>query len=140
MPTVSHALSILAAIVLAASSAMHSLMGWPALRAKLVAAQVPADLLPGLAMGWHFGGVMMLAAAALALLPWLAARRGRDASPAPWIIVGLAYLGFTVVAVRLVGADGFLLIFLVPALLLLAAAALAPPVASPGVRATRSEA
>ena len=63
-------LVVAAGLVLIASSAAHSLLGWPQLLVNLHSARVPLDLIGGLAMGWHFAGVAMLTLGLLAL--WLA--------------------------------------------------------------------
>ena len=61
------ALVVAAGLVLIASSAAHSLLGWPSLSARLAAPHAPADLIAGLAMGWHFAGLAMLTFGLLAL-------------------------------------------------------------------------
>ena len=53
-------LGIVAGVLMIASAAAHSLLGWPQLRAELVKARAPGDLVQGLAMGWHFGGAAMV--------------------------------------------------------------------------------
>ena len=60
MPRLRNALVISASVILIGSSGAHSLLGWPSLRAKLVSANASAELVQGLAMGWHFAGLSML--------------------------------------------------------------------------------
>ena len=57
---------VAAGLVLIASSAAHSLLGWPPLLARLTAENAPLDLISGLAMGWHFAGLAMLTLGPLA--------------------------------------------------------------------------
>jgi len=115
-------LGIVAGLVLIASSAAHSLLGWPQLRARLVATNAPADLITGLAVGWHFSGVSMLAFGVLVL--WTFTGRGpeRLVSLVPARVIALVYVAFGVAALAVSGMDPFFLIFVVPGLMLLAAA------------------
>ena len=123
-------LAIIAAVILVLSSGAHSLLGWPALRAKLADANVPADLVAGLGMGWHFAGVAMLVLGILVF--WLLAESRRSGANVvlPLQIIGGAYELFAIGCFALLGWDPFLLTFLVPGTLLSVAAALMrrPPV------------
>jgi hypothetical protein len=125
-------LTIVAAVILILSSGAHSLLGWPAVRAKLADANVPAELVGGLAMGWHFAGLAMLVLGVVVL--WLLAEARRSAANValPLQIIGGAYELFAIGCFALLGWDPFLLTFLVPGTLLSVAAALMrrPPVAA----------
>jgi len=99
MSRLPRALAIVAAVILVLSSGAHSLFGWPALRARMASGNVPADLVGGLAMGWHFAGLSMQ-------------------------IIGGAYELFTVGCFAVLGWDPFLLTFFVPGALLSIAGAL----------------
>ena len=115
-------LGIVAGLVLVASSAAHSLLGWPQLRARLVGTNAPADLITGLAIGWHFAGVSMLAFGVIVLWTFVA-WRGRLVSLVPARVIGLLYVAFGAAALAVSGTDPFfLLVFVVPGLMLLAAA------------------
>jgi hypothetical protein len=117
-------LALIAAVILVLSSGAHSLLGWPALRAKLAEANVPADLVGGLGMGWHFAGLAMLLLGVLVI--WLLAESRRSGANVvlPLQIIGGAYELFAIGCFALLGWDPFLLTFFVPGTLLSLAAAL----------------
>jgi hypothetical protein len=114
-------LVVAAGLVLIASSAAHSLLGWPQMLVRLTAEHASLDLISGLAMGWHFGGVAMLTLGLLAL--WLAsvAQRSIDVR-APVGLIGVAYIAFGAGAAAALGFDVFQIVFLAPGVLLTAAA------------------
>jgi hypothetical protein len=124
MTRLPRALAIVAAVILVSSSGAHSLLGWPALRARMAADNVPADLVGGLAMGWHFAGLSMLVLGLLVL--WLVAadRRGVTNVALPLQLIGGAYELFAVACFAVLGWDPFLLTFFVPGTLLSIAGAL----------------
>ena len=113
---------IAAGILLVASSGAHSLLGWPQLAARLVSANAPDDLIHGLAIGWHFGGVAMLAFGCIAISAFAARLRGRAVPPGPVLCIAVAHGLFGAVAMVDAGFDPFFLIFIVPAGMLLFAA------------------
>ena len=124
MPRLPRALTLVAAVIVILSSGAHSLLGWPGLRTQLAAASAPAALIDGLAMGWHFGGMMMLVIGVVIL--WLVAV-GRDGTTNVWLplfVIGLAYELFAIGCAVLLGFDPFLFIFLIPGALLSCAAAM----------------
>jgi hypothetical protein len=118
------ALAVVAAVILVLSSGAHSLLGWPALRAKLAEANIPAELVGGLAMGWHFAGLAMLVFGIIVLWLLAVSRRGEANIVLPLQIIGGAYELFALGCFALLGWDPFLLTFLVPGTLLSVAAAL----------------
>jgi len=118
------ALASVAAAILVLSSAAHSLVGWPALRAKMATANVPADLVGGLGMGWHFAGLSMLVLGLLVFWLLAADRRGAANVALPLQLIGGAYELFTIGCFALLGWDPFLLTFFVPGTLLSIAGAL----------------
>jgi hypothetical protein len=124
MSRLPRALAIVAAVILVLSSAAHSLLGWPALRARLADANVPGELVSGLAMGWHFAGLAMLVLGILVLWLLAASRRRAVDIVLPLQIIGGAYELFTIGCFALLGWDPFLLTFFVPGTLLSGAAAL----------------
>ncbi len=111
-----------AGILMIASAAAHSLLGWKALAAELTAAGATGDLVRNLAMGWHFGGVAMLVFGLLALELFLPAWRGGVVATAPARLVGAAYALFGVVAMAMSDWNPFFLVFFVPGALLVFAA------------------
>ena len=106
-----------AGIMMVLSSAAHSLVGWPQMRTRLEAAQAPPDLVLGLSIGWHFGGVVMLTFGAMVVAAFFGRVRGRVVSLAPAFLIAVVYLAFGAWAV-LVSGDPFFLVFIVPGLLL----------------------
>jgi len=114
-------LVVAAGLVMIASSAAHSLLGWPPLSARLAAVNAPVDLVSGLAMGWHFAGLAMLTLGLLAL--WLASAAQRSISARlPVGLIGVAYVAFALGAAAAFGFDFIEVVFLVPGALLMAAA------------------
>ena len=114
-------LVVAAGLILIASSAAHSLLGWPQLNVRLTTAHVPLDLIAGLAMGWHFAGVAMLTLGLIAL--WLASAAQRPLSVrVPVGIIGIACLAFGAGAAAAFGFDFIQLMFLAPGALLTVAA------------------
>ena len=110
-------LVVAAGLILIASSAAHSLLGWPQLSMRLNTEHVPVDLIAGLAMGWHFAGVAMLTLGLLTL--WFASAAQRPLSVrVPVGIIGIAYLAFGAGAAAAFGFDFFQVVFLVPGALL----------------------
>ena len=115
-------LGLAAGALLMLSAAAHSLMGWPELTRELGKLAPSADLARALAVGWHFGGVAMLGFGAIVVDSFVRALRGRDVDWRPARIVGLAYLAFGAGALVATGGRPFFLVFVVPGLLILAAA------------------
>jgi hypothetical protein len=116
-------LVVAAGLVLIASSAAHSLLGWPSLLGRLRAQNSPLDLVSGLAMGWHFAGLAMLTFGLLAL--WLASVAQRSISVRlPVGLMGAAYIVFAAGAAAAFGFDFIQVVFLTPGALLMAAALL----------------
>lgn len=104
--------------LLVTSSGAHSLAGWKLLRAELERANVPAELILSLSLGWQFGGTAMLVFGLIVLgLFWLR-MRGRAVSLWPAALIGVAYTAFGVCALLLSDFDKFFLVFLVPGILL----------------------
>lgn len=124
MPRLPRALTLVAAAIVILSSGAHSLLGWPGLRSQLAAANAPAALVDGLAMGWHFGGLMMLVIGVVVLWLVKVARDGTTSVSLPLFVIGIAYELFAIGCAVLLGFDPFLFIFLVPGALLSCAAAM----------------
>lgn len=115
-------LGYVAGVLLIASSALHSLAGWPATQAELAKTNASADLVASLQMGWHFGGVAMLAMGIGVLALFRAAQNGQALQRVPVLAIGAGYLAFGAVEFVLSHYEPFLFIFIVPGALLLAAA------------------
>jgi hypothetical protein len=110
-------LGIVAGVLMIASSAAHSLLGWPRLRAKLAESHAPDELVQGLALGWHWGGAAMVAFACIVLWTFLRRLQGDGVSLVPSGIVSAVYLAFGAAALAVTG-DPFFLVFIVPGLML----------------------
>jgi hypothetical protein len=126
MSRVRNALGLLAGTILVASSAAHSLLGWPQLRERLAVTQAPPDLVTGLRIGWQFAGVAMLVFGGLVLALFADRLRGRPVSLRPALAIALVYVAFGLWAYLVSGRDPFFLVFIVPGLML-AVASWAPP-------------
>ena len=117
-------LGLAAGAFLVLSSGAHSLLGWTQLHAQLVAANVPPDLIAGLALGWHFAGGAMLALGLIVLAISIPRLRGGAIAPSIVLaIIAALYLAFGAIALIGVGIDPFIVVvFILPGLLLAAAA------------------
>ena len=103
-------------LLMMASGAVHSLIGWPELQRSLRSAGTPAELALGLAVPWHFAGASMVGFGILIL--WLISRRERTAASNGTLgVIGSIYVLFAAWALLAVKADAFLLIFMVPGLM-----------------------
>jgi hypothetical protein len=111
---------MVAGVLMLLSSAAHSLLGWPVMRAALAESHAPADLVQGLAVGWHFGGASILTFACIVLWIYVRRLRGAPVPRVPAAIISVAYLVFGAGALAVSG-DPFFLVFIVPGLLLAAA-------------------
>lgn len=109
---------LVGAIAMLLSSLPHSLMGWPAQREALARAQVPADTVIAVCIGWHFGGVAIAAFGLIAAISFAQVLRGHPPHMRATTIVGLAYAGFGFWAL-FVTRDAFPLVFIVPGLMVL---------------------
>ena len=119
-------LGIVAGAILILSSAAHSLLGWKQLRKDLTNVQAPSDLVLGVAVGWHFGGVAMLAFGCIVISLFLKRLRGENVSSFPAFVVALAYLSFGAWALKASHLNPFFFVFIVPGVLLAIAALPAP--------------
>ena len=115
-------LGYLGGLLLVASSAVHTLVGWRRLSISLAQTQAPADLVTGLAIGWYFAGVAMFTFGCIVI--WELANVGRRGSLALWpvMLIGVVYVAFGVWARLVSDLDFFLLAFVFPGALLIVAA------------------
>ena len=93
MARVRPVLGLIAGMILILSGAAHSL-GWETSRVQLAAAHVPSDLLFGLRMGWHFGGMAMIVLGLIATALFAKRIRGESVSATPAIIIAAGELAF----------------------------------------------
>lgn len=110
---------LLAAVMLIASSAAHATLGWKNVHEQLAAAKVPADLVTGLKIGWHFGGAVMLAMGIILLGLFARRMRGEAVTLVPAQIIAILYFVFGVWALVASGYDPFPIVFIVPGVILL---------------------
>lgn len=111
-------LGVIAGAIITLSAGAHSFMGWPAMRARLVATNAPQDLITGLRIGWQFGGVAIAAFGVIAMSQFVKWLRGERPSLVPSTIVAAAYFGFGLWALIITRFDLFTLIFIIPGALL----------------------
>jgi hypothetical protein len=131
MSRVRDVLGLIAGTILVLSSGAHSFLGWPALRAALVAARAPDDLIRGLAIGWHFGGASMLAFGVMVLAIFLGRLRGSELATWPAAVVAILYVAFGVAALVASNFELFFLIFVVPGSMLAVASRPTPRASTP---------
>jgi len=113
---------IVAALLIMANGVLHTTVGWKSMRDHLAATNAPADLITGLTLGWIFGGVAMFGFGSIAIASLVARRANVAASRGPLVIIALVYILFGIGALIFSGFDPFFLVFIVPGLMLIAAA------------------
>ena len=118
MTRVRSILGLIAGVIFVLSSAAHSLLGWKHLRTELSGALIPPDLLRAVAIGWHFGGVAMLAFCCIAIWSSIRHLKGGSVSSFPALVIAMAYLCFGTWALIVSHLNPFFLIFIVPGVLL----------------------
>lgn len=114
-------LGLIAGVLMVLSSAMHSLLGWKLLRGELTTAQAPADLTQALGLGWHFGGIAMLAFGCIVVAVFWKRLKAVPVSVMPAIVIGTTYVVFGSGAFVAAGFDPFFMTFIVPGLFVLIA-------------------
>ena len=120
MNTARAPIGLISGVLLILSSAAHSLLGWQQLGRALAAAGTPADLITGLAIGWHFAGVAMLTFGCIVIATFLDMMRRRPVSLRPVALIAAAYLLFGVWALGVSDLNPFFLVFIVPGVMLAA--------------------
>lgn len=111
---------LIAGALMLVSGGAHSFFGWKVQREALLAANAPADLISTLGLGWHFGGVAMLAFGCMVIA--LFAKGGKGSVPVmPAAVIATTYLTFGLGAMIVTKLDPFFLVFVVPGALLLLA-------------------
>lgn len=85
---------ILGAVLLIASSWAHAFLGWPHFREILTKANVDADSIGSLAVGWHFGSVSMLTIGLIVLMAAIRVQQGKYAATEGIKVVAIAYIAF----------------------------------------------
>jgi uncharacterized membrane protein YhaH (DUF805 family) len=114
-------LGVAAGIILLLSSAAHTLLGWPGLRSQLAAIAAPPDLVLGLTIGWYFGGLAMLVFGVIVTTLFVRRFRGERVPAFAALAIGVPYLLFGVWGLAATRDPFFFAIFVVPAVLIIAA-------------------
>jgi hypothetical protein len=115
-----------AAALILLSSAAHGFLGWKAVRAAIAPRLGPEEL-QDLALGWTYGSAAMAAFGVLGLVSAARIGRGRPGARLVPAVVGAAYTIYGVAStVYSGGAAHFPVAFVLPGVLLLAGAFLAP--------------
>lgn len=106
------------------SAGAHAWLGWAQFGGELAKANVPADIVEGLSIGWHFGSVAMATFGVVLLFCNRDRRGGRPAGRAVAGTIAAAYVLFGVGAFVKSGANThFLVGFVAPGVLLAIAVA-----------------
>ncbi len=113
-----------AGVLLGLSAVAHSLVGWPELRAQLELSALGPDLLRGVQLSWHFGGMAMLCFAVIVLSTYWSAWKGASPILLYTQVIGVAYLTFGILAILLVDRNPLYLVFILPGALLFLASGL----------------
>lgn len=112
-------LGVVGALMLLASSAAHTFLGWKSLSERLARTDTPPDLQTGLHIGWAFGGAAMAVLGFIALTTFVDRLRGGRAPLSHVIAIAVVYLAFGAWAVAASGGDLFFVgVFVVPGALL----------------------
>ena len=114
-------LGYIGGVLIIASSAAHSLLGWSSLATSLAGIQAPPELVTGLRIGWQFAGVAMLTFGCIVIWEIHTLRNRRTAALWPVLVIGLVYVMFGLWALAVSEVDPFFGVFIVPGLMLIAA-------------------
>jgi hypothetical protein len=104
--------------LLVASAGAHAFAGWPPQRKLLAQAGNEADLINGLALGWYFGSVAMLAFGVVVLRDARALGRHPAHVTGAAAIIGIAYAAFGLWALFYKGFNPHFIGFIVIGLLI----------------------
>jgi hypothetical protein len=110
-------LALVTGILIIASAFAHALAGWPRIYPALVASSLPADLIGGLATGWYFGSVSMLAFGLITFLTGVSSLRSGTVSAIPLKLISLTFAAFGIFAFISQGYAPHFLIFIIMGLL-----------------------
>jgi hypothetical protein len=116
------ALGYLGGLLMVLSSAAHSLLGWPGIRAELRKSAASAELIDGIQMAWQFGAMAMLVFGVIVIALLRGQQQGRALPPLVVPAIGAGYLAFGLTEFVVTGYQPFTAIFMLPGALLLVAA------------------
>lgn len=108
---------IAAGLLMLLSAAAHGMLGWPAMSQGLAQAGAPPDLAGGLAVGWYWGTLAMLAFGLIVLAAALRLRRGDPSLNAPVLVIAVSYVFFGLAAFVARDNEPFFFLFVATGLL-----------------------
>jgi hypothetical protein len=111
-------LGVVAGLMLLASSAAHSILGWRSLAEQLANTNVSSDLQTGLRIGWMFGGAAMAILGFIAVTTFIDRLRGGRSPLSHVVAIAVVYMAFGAWAIAASGDLLFLGVFVVPGALL----------------------
>ena len=112
-------LGVVTGLILLASSAAHSILGWRSLAEQLANTNASSDLQAGLRIGWMFGGAAMVALGGVVIATFVGRLRGARLPLLPIAFIAVIYVAFGAWAIAASGGDLFFLgVFVVPGALL----------------------
>lgn len=106
-----------AGVLMLLSAGAHGMIGWPAMSEGLKQVHAPADLAGGLAAGWHWGSVAMLAFGLIVLAAALRLRRGDTSLNGPVMVIAACYILFGLAAYVARDHEPFFFLFVATGLL-----------------------
>jgi len=115
-------LGIVAGVIFVLTSGAHTQLGWPSLSGQLANTTAPSDLITTLMIGWQFAGGAMLVFGIIVISRFVDVIRRRRVSYHAPRLIALLYIAFGAWALAVSGMNPFFLIFIVPGLILFAAA------------------
>jgi len=118
-------LTLVSGSIMVLGAIPHAFFAWPHFRAALLAAAVDPDMVGAIAAAWRFGSVMMVATGLVVAGQGAWAWRGQPALSARVVgPIGLAWLGYGIVAMVARHGSTHLFAYVVAGALALAALAL----------------
>src|SRR5262245_29504494 len=91
-------LGVLVGVLMIASSAAHTFIGWKVLSLELAKTTTPAAVVSALQNGWRLGGMAQLVFGLLVLWTFAALLRGRSVPLAPARLIAAGYFLFGIFA------------------------------------------
>jgi hypothetical protein len=114
-------LGVVGSSILATLGIVHSVFGWSAATKTLLNARLAADFIAGLSLAWQLAGVGTILAGLVSLKALVDTRRAATGRGAV-LIVGSTYVAYSAWTFLVAGVNPVGLMFLVPAVMLMASA------------------
>ena len=112
-------IGVIAGLLMSLGGVAHSLMGWKQVRHILAQSTAPADFSDGLAVPWHFAGLVMVMSGVIVVAFFVSALRGQPDSRFAVLVIGATWLLFAIWGAIFVKPDPFFAIFAVPGIMVL---------------------